>query len=179
MILQEDIEFLEHFGVKGMQWGTRKAERGGVSRKTDRDAAKDAKESARAKMFYGQGAGNRRKLIKNTVEAKSKRDPGYKKSFDRHLAKQDMATHASKAQSQRKRVDRTDRTKKQAGFLARHVTGEMGTQAAFAAVALGGAAYMASPRGKAMRDQVVNKINDKQKSRKVVTDLSDYLKRQG
>lgn len=39
---------LIHYGVKGMKWGVR------------RRAKKDAKEYARAKMFYGEGAGTRR-----------------------------------------------------------------------------------------------------------------------
>ena len=83
--LQEDLAFLEHYGVKGQRWGHRKDSTPGVSRKTDREAKKDAEEFARAKLFYGQGAGTRRKLIKATVEAKSKRDPSYAKAFDNHL----------------------------------------------------------------------------------------------
>jgi hypothetical protein len=65
-------EELAHFGVKGMHWGQRNSEIPGVSRSTSRDAAKDAKEFARAKAFYGEGAGTRRKLIRGTVEGKSK-----------------------------------------------------------------------------------------------------------
>lgn len=41
-------------------------------------------------MFYGNGAGNRRKLIKATVNSKSK-DPAYKKAFDHHVENTDMA----------------------------------------------------------------------------------------
>ncbi len=71
----QDVEaFLEHFGVRGMKWGTRNSQRpAGVSRSTDRSASKDAKEFARAKQFYGVGAGTRRKHIKSTVEAKKKK----------------------------------------------------------------------------------------------------------
>lgn len=83
---------LYHYGVKGMKWGVR------------RQAKKDAKEYARAKMFYGEGAGTRRKLIKNTVEERSK-DPNYKKAFDDALSKQDMAKHASAAKGERHRKD--------------------------------------------------------------------------
>ena len=43
---------LMHYGVKGMKWGVR------------RRARHDAKEFTQAKMYYGDGAGNRRKLIK-------------------------------------------------------------------------------------------------------------------
>lgn len=105
---------LAHYGVKGMSWGVRKSETPGVSRRTDRAAKKDAKEFARAKMFYGEGAGTRRKLIKNTVEAKSKKDPSYKKAFENHLASQDMEKHARKAVKERNRKDTIDQTKKTA-----------------------------------------------------------------
>ena len=43
---------LYHFGVLGMKWG---------HHKTIRNAKKDTHEFARAKMFYGEGAGTRRK----------------------------------------------------------------------------------------------------------------------
>jgi len=98
-------EALAHYGVKGMRWGVRKDNAPGVSSRTNREARKDAQEFARAKMFYGEGAGTRRKLINKSVESKAKRDPAYKKAFDHHLEKQDMSTHASKARSERRRKD--------------------------------------------------------------------------
>ena len=107
-------DYLAHYGVKGMKWGVRKSETPGVSRRTDREAKKDAKEFARAKMFYGEGAGTRRKLIKNTVEAKSKKDPDYKKAFENHLGSQDMGKHAQKARQERSRKDAVSQTKKTA-----------------------------------------------------------------
>lgn len=141
--------FLEHHGIKGMRWGVRKAERGGVSRAVDRQAEKDAKEFARAKMFFGQGAGTRRKLINKSIEARKAHDPSYAKAFDRHVAKQDLSVHASKAVKERTRIDRTDKNKQRAGAVARRLTGEMGTQAAFIAIAAGGVAFLQTEKGKA------------------------------
>ena len=52
---------LMHYGVKGMKWGVR------------RRARRDAKEFTQAKMYYGEGAGNRRKLIKGAKRWTSKK----------------------------------------------------------------------------------------------------------
>lgn len=100
-----DENLLIHFGIKGMKWGVRNTDHPGASRSTNREARKDAVEFARAKLFYGQGAGTRRKLIKASVEAKSKKDPAYKAAFDHHLNQQDFGEHASKARSERRRKD--------------------------------------------------------------------------
>ena len=106
-------DYLMHYGVKGMKWGVRNDKRlEGVSHKTNREAKKDAKEYARAKMFYGEGAGTRRKLINKSVEAKAKRDPSYKQAFDYHLENQDLSEHAQKARSERRRKDTVNSTKK-------------------------------------------------------------------
>ena len=72
---------------------------------TEREARKDAYEYAAAQMFYGEGAGNRRKLIAATVAAKAERDPDYRKAFDREYKRQDMSEHAAKARKDRRRVD--------------------------------------------------------------------------
>lgn len=79
---------LMHYGVQGMKWGVR------------RRARRDAKEFTQAKMYYGEGAGNRRKLIKATVKARSK-DPFYKSEFDKAVANTDMSKRASQARRQR------------------------------------------------------------------------------
>lgn len=138
----DDESELVHYGVKGMKWGVRKADRPeGVSRKTSREARKDAQEFARAKLFYGEGAGTRRKLIKAKVEAKSKKDPNYKKAFDQHIANQDMSKHAEKARGERKRKD----IKKSAGRGirgTRHIlNGNSQYASAATAIAVGGALY--------------------------------------
>lgn len=153
-------DFLEHFGIKGMRWGVRKERAPGVSSKTDREASKDASEFARAKMFYGEGAGTRRKLIKASVDAKSAKDPDYKKAFDFHLAKQDMSIHAEKARGERKHTDTKKSVKQKTGYLARKFTGEMGTNAAFTAAGIAGLAYLSKPENRQRMAQSFTKIQD-------------------
>lgn len=133
--------FLAHYGVLGMHWGVHKPEGStGVkapSRKTTRQASNDAKEFARAKMYYGEGAGTRRKLIKATVESKAKNDPVYKKEFDRILANQDMSKHASSARSQRKRTDVVKGTAKTARGLKHVIEGNTRYASTLAVVLVG------------------------------------------
>lgn len=146
--INEEVDaFLAHFGVKGMRWGVKNEREPGLSRKTDNDAKKDATEFARAKMFYGSGAGTRRKLIKASVEAKSAKDPLYATAFQRHLTNQNMSDHAEKARSERSRKDKGQKVRQSTGYVARRLTGEMGTTAAFTAAAFAGAAYLSSPAG--------------------------------
>ena len=87
---------LMHYGVKGMKWGVRR---------------RDAKEFTLAKMYYGEGAGNRRKLIKAKVKAHSK-DPFYKSEFDKAVAKTNMSKRVSQAQRQRGRKNARNTTGK-------------------------------------------------------------------
>jgi hypothetical protein len=136
-----DYDFLAHHGVKGMKWGVRHDGPAGVSRRTNRDARKDAKEFARARAFYGEGAGTRRKLIKQTVEGKSTRDSNYKKAFDHHLANQDMSKHVDKARSERKRKNVANSTKKTARGISHYLRGNKQYASAAAAVIAGGALY--------------------------------------
>lgn len=184
MIIEVDDpeDFLEHFGVKGMRWGQRKDQSIGVSKKTSREAKKDAVESARAKLFYGEGAGTRRKLINASVEAKSKRDPDYKKAFDHHLGNQDLSVHASKARGERTRTDRKTKNKQRVGFVARKMTGEMGTQAAMTAAVIAGGAFVASPKGQATMRKAYASVKvfaNSGKARRTTDFLSDYFARQG
>lgn len=169
-------EFLEHYGVKGMQWGKRKADPSGASRKVSRDAAKDAKEYARAKMFYGEGAGNRRKLINAKVAEKSKRVEGYKKAFDYHSANQDLSKHSDKAVKERKSTDRRTRNKQRVGAIARRATGEMGTQAAFVALIAGGAAFARSPKGKELMNKSVSSVKNMRAKKETAAFLNNLLK---
>lgn len=159
-ISDEEADFLAHYGVKGMHWGIRKDRAPGASRKTNKAAAKDAKEAARAKMFYGEGAGTRRKLINATVEARSKKDPTYRSAFDYHMSKQDMSSHASKARGERSRTDKKKSVRQGAGYVARKITGEWGTTAAFTAVALSGAAFLNSPQGRRFVQNAGTRVSD-------------------
>ena len=101
---------LRHWGIKGQKWGERRFrnEDGTLTeagkKRYYKDASKDAKEYARAKMYYGDGAGTRRKLIKATVEEKSK-DKDYKEAFDRAMSEQDMDEHVRKAIKERHAAD--------------------------------------------------------------------------
>ena len=76
-----------------------------TERRVSKDAKKDAEEFARAKAFYGEGAGNRRKAIKTTVEAKTKKDDFYGLEFEYHLSQQDMQKHMTEATAERHRKD--------------------------------------------------------------------------
>lgn len=134
-----NLDELTHFGVKGMRWGVRREGPAGVSASTNREARKDAQEFVRAKVFYGQGAGTRRKLIKATVEGKSKKDPNYKKAFDFHVDKQDTSKHASKARSERKRKDAVNSTRKTARGVTHILRGNPQYASAAAALVVGGA----------------------------------------
>lgn len=139
--------YLEHFGVKGMKWGVRRDERpGGASAKTNREAKRDAEEFTRAQMFYGQGAGTRRKLIKATVEAKSAKDPTYKAAFDHHVGNTDLAKRASQARSERKRKDVTGTSVKTIKGVHRQLTGGFGS-VSVASAALAGTYMYAKQTG--------------------------------
>lgn len=108
--MKNDVNTLCHYGVKGMKLGVR------------RQASKDAKEYARAKMYYGEGAGTRRKLIKATVNERSK-NPEYKKAFDNAMSKQNMAKHATKAKTERRVNDTKKATAKTGRGIVNIVTG--------------------------------------------------------
>lgn len=77
-----------------------------------KEAMQDAEEFARAQMFYGTGAGTRRKLIVAKVESKIDTVPGYADAFRRGMAHQNMAKHATAAQKERQRIDTAVKVKK-------------------------------------------------------------------
>lgn len=80
-------------------------------KKVSKDAKKDAEEFARAKAFYGEGAGNRRKAIKTLVESKKKKDSFYAEEFEYHLGLQDMEYHTIEAKRERSRKDNSKKSK--------------------------------------------------------------------
>lgn len=132
---------LTHYGVKGMKWGVTRDRPDGVSRSTNRDARKDAKEFARAKQFYGEGAGTRRKLIKATVEGKGKKNASYKTAFDHHLANQDTSKHVTKAQSERKRKNVVKSARRGVRGTSHILRGNSQYASAATAIVVGGALY--------------------------------------
>jgi|LakMenEpi03Aug12_release.lakeMendotaPanAssembly.Ray.scaffolds.fasta_scaffold01451_10 hypothetical protein len=156
ILIEKGMSFIEHAGVKGMKWGVRKKTPTGASRSINKKAKKDAQEFARAKMFYGEGAGVRRKLVKATVDQRSKNSSEYKKAFDFHLKSQDMSKHAGKAKKERKSKDRNAKNAQRIKAVARRATGEMGTQAAFVAIAAGGIAFLRSEKGQKIMAQTVD-----------------------
>lgn len=90
---------LEHWGIKGQKWGIRRYQNPDGTLTPEgivRYAKKDAKEYARAKMSYGTGAGNRRKLINATVNDRARKNKGYQKEFEKQLNELDMAKIAKK-----------------------------------------------------------------------------------
>lgn len=84
-----------------------------------KEARRDAHEYARSAMFYGEGAGTRRKLIQAAVETKAWKDPNYKREFDRALGAEDMGEHAARARSERRRKDAQTNVSKNVRAMAR------------------------------------------------------------
>jgi len=168
--------YFEHHGVKGMKWGIRNDYHPDVSNKVNREAKKDAKEFARAKLFYGQGAGTRRKLIKNKVEGKSKVRPDYKKAFDHHLANQNLADHATKAQAERRRKDVKNSTAKTARGVKNTVL-QTGAPVTIAGAAIGTAAL--NPKVRAHVSRLSKVAFSEAKRQANAVNLSRQFKKMG
>lgn len=118
-------DHIRHSGIKGQKWGVRRyqnedgtlteegKQRYGYYDRADgtkdyarlqKDAKKDAQEWARAKAYYGEGAGTRRKLLKNKLSEKMK-DKDYQEAFDNFLKSQDMSSIQKSANRERKAND--------------------------------------------------------------------------
>ena len=129
LIAMDESEYLEHFGVKGMKWGQRKA---------IKYAKQDAKEYQKAKLMYGDMAGTRRKLIKNQVADRSKKSKVYKDTFEKLVANQDNSNALAIGEREHK---------KQVHKETRHRIGRRLKTAAIAgtsAAIIGGVSYAAA-----------------------------------
>lgn len=169
-------EFLQHYGVRGMKWGKRNSKSGStIPRSTQRAANSDAKEYAQAKMYFGEGAGIRRRQINAKVTQRSK-DPAYKEAFEKSLDAQDMAKAGAKARGQRKRTDAVKGTKKTAKGIHHILNGNSQYANAAAAILVGGAMY-AHKTGidKMLLDKGKTLLNDP-KFRKQSSDIFDQIK---
>ena len=62
-------------------------------------------------MFYGNGAGTKRKLLKAELDKKKRTIPGYKDEFDKALEKVDYSKSAKKAIRTRKTKDAINRAR--------------------------------------------------------------------
>lgn len=174
-------QYLAHYGIKGQKHGIRRFQnedgslteagkaRYGVGDKKDwkrlnKDAADDAKEFARAKAYYGEGAGNRRKKIKNIVDERSK-DPDYKAAFERELANQDMVKATAAADRKRHFEDAKSKTAQTARGVKNFLLGNA-VPMTTAAVAIGsvlkytGAGKKVAQWGKTTLSVALNKMRN-------------------
>lgn len=170
-------EELYHFGVKGMKWGVRRAERN-----TRKQARKDAQETARSKMYYGEGAGVRRRNINSVVKQRSK-DPTYKKAFDEEYSKQDMGKARRDAERQRKTTDRVEPIKTGIARGAKKAV-RAGTKAvAFAATTAAGVAtsyYISHPdEAKQMVNSIAQKASNAINKARNVARGAQFLRKMG
>ena len=137
LIAMDESEYIEHFGVKGMKWGQRKA---------IKYAKQDAKEYQKAKFMYGDMAGTRRKLIKNQVADRSKKSKVYKDTFEKLVANQDNSNALAIGEREHK---------KQVHKETRHRIGRRLKTAAIAgtsAAIIGGVSYAAAnPKDAALK----------------------------
>lgn len=82
-------------------------------------AAKDAAAWAYAEMFFGEGAGTRRKLLEATIATRVERITGYHEAFSKAYEQQDFAKLAIKAARERQRLDSSNYLAKNIRALVR------------------------------------------------------------
>lgn len=97
-------------------------------------AAQDAARWARAEMFFGEGAGTRRKLLNAEITQKMGL-PGYGEAFHNAYSRQNMADHAIKAAKERTRLDRGKMVKRNVRGLVTGNRQSLTTSVAVAAMA--------------------------------------------
>jgi hypothetical protein len=163
---QYGTEDLQHHGVKGMHWGVRRAQH---------HARADANEFAKARAFYGEGAGTRRKKIKAKVETRMQ-NPHYKAEFNRVLGGQNTLKRQAQASRLRKRKDVTNFTGKTVRGVHRQLSGGFGPVTATAAAIATGAAYA----HKTGADKVVfDKVKKIATDKRAQAGVKDFLRSQG
>jgi len=201
-----------HSGIKGMHWYVRRFQnldgslteegkeryssyksdaryinRDGTKniKKLKKDVAKDAKEYARAKAFYGEGAGTRRKKIKNKISEKMK-DPDYKKEFEKQLAKQNMEEHQKAANRERKAKDVKNKVVETGNGIKNLIFGFGTTSLAAIAIykiaSTPGAKRIISEKGKKIFSSIKNtaqNAKDMHDMKKSTRAFMDYLNNKG
>lgn len=85
--------------------------------KIQKMAAKDAYDYGLALMFFGEGAGNRRKLITAEIAHKVENLSGYHEAFEAAFARLNQMEMAEKALAERKRIDAANKTRKNINAL--------------------------------------------------------------
>jgi ribosomal protein L20A (L18A) len=111
--------------------------------KLEKVAEKDAARWAAAKMFYGEGAGVRRRLLEAEIAHKTENISGYHEMFQKAFSKQNLAEHAYKAMKERQKIDRTNIVGKNVRALARGDVRGMST----GLIVVIGAGYIAHATG--------------------------------
>lgn len=161
-----DQNDLTHHGIKGMKWGEHHARR---------MARADANEFAKARAYYGQGAGTRRKLIKAKVETRSQ-NQHYKNEFERVLVGQNAEKRSAQAVRKRRRQDTKNYAGKQARSVHRSLTGGFGPVTATGATIATGAVYLHKT---GLDKKVYNKIKAAASNKSTHEQVRKFLKDQG
>ena len=174
--------YLAHSGIKGQKWGVRRyqnedgtlteegKQRYGYYDRADgtkdykrlqKDAQKDANEWAKARAYYGEGAGTRRKLLKNSLSEKMK-DKDYKEAFESFLSRQDMSKVQKQANRERKVQNAKDFTGKTARGIKNLVLGvgnaSLVAVGLYSAAKMTGADKVIAQHGKQILGTIMNHI---------------------
>lgn len=139
--------------------------------KLEKMAKEDAYEWGLAQMFFGEGAGTRRKLVAAKIDQRVIDIPGYEEALDKAYAKIDQIEMAEKALALRKRIDRSAKAGKNLRAIR---TGNLQNLSTGVFVAVG-VVYVAHITG---YDEVV-KDEAKRLYRKVKTEVQVRKARKG